>query len=587
MSRLRAVFVLSRSVASAALAGYAALCGAARAATTGDDATRPAVVHADGPLTFRVTTARRHAISRLIYGANAATDPAAWGGATPPTQLALNRMGGNRLSAYNWENNYSNAGADYSYHNDQLLSASTKPGEAVRTRAAATFARGAAFLATVPMLPFVAADACGCDVGTSDADRAARLAAHFRPNAPSRPAGTGAPSAVSPQPVYQEDFVRWATQTFPGATADSTRRLMFALDNEPDAWHGTHKEVVSNLGDDPAAPRLQTYDAFVDTTIAFARAVKRAAPDALVFGPGVATYTGAVTLGRYPTPDPVYGSWRVHPFLDVYLDRMRAAESSGGRRLLDVLDVHWYPAAGTRAGEITNDNAPQDSAQVEARVQAPRSLWDPTYDEQSWVSSVTAGPIRLLPRLRAQIAAHYPGTRLAVSEYYYGRAGDISGGIAQADVLGIFGREQVFAAALWPQANIWAPPYAGRGALAYAYAFGAFAMYLDYDGAGGRFGDVGVEATTSDPAAASVFASLDASGRVVLVAINKRRTARPVRVVVAHPTPLRAARVYTLTGASPTPARAADLVVPADNAFTYVMPPLSVSTLVLGPRPGA
>jgi len=36
-----------------------------------------------------------------------------------------------------------------------------------------------------------------------------------------------------------------------------------------------------------------------------------------------------------------------------------------------------------------------------------------------------------------------------MTEYYYGGGDHISGGLAQADVLGILGREGVFAAALW------------------------------------------------------------------------------------------------------------------------------------------
>lgn len=538
---------------------------------------------ADSGLTFRVNTAQRHDVSRFIYGMNFATVPAAWAGTETPAEVTFSRMGGNRLSAYNWETNYSNAGNDYQFQNDQYLSESTTPGEAVRPLAAAAFARGAAFMATVPMLPYVAGDACNCNVGTSDADRARRLATHFVRNAPTGGGAVAAAPNTADGVVYQDEFVRWVTRTFPGATGDATRRLMFSLDNEPDIWHATHKEVQSDIGDDPSTPRTQTYDGFIDTTIAFARAIKRVAPDAMVFGPAVATYTGVVTLGQYPKDDPVYGNWRTRPFLDVYLDRLRAAERTEGRRLVDVLDLHWYPATGTRHGEITNDYAPQDSADIEARLQAPRSLWDSTYDEQSWVSGVTSGPIRLLPRLRAQIAARYPGTKLAITEYYYGRGGDISGGIAQADVLGIFGREGVYAASLWPQAGVWAQPYGGKGEKAYAYVFGAFRMFRNYDGRGARFGDTGVEAVASDPAAASVYASLDSAGRVVIVAINKRRSAQPARIALAHPATLRSAAVYTLTGASPTPARAADVPVAADNTLTYTMPALSVSTLVLAP----
>lgn len=536
----------------------------------------------DAGLTFSVNTARRHPVSRLIYGMNFATETAPWAGAATPPEVTLNRMGGNRLSAYNWETNHSNAGADYKYQNDDFLSASSVPGEAVRTRAVATFARGAAFMATVPMLPYVAGDACGCEVGTTDAARTSRLAAHFKRNV----AAHGAPFASSPDrrddAVYQDEFVAWLAR-LTGPAADTARPLLLSLDNEPDSWHTTHKEVMSDLNDDADTPRLQTYDGFVDTTIAFARAAKTVAPNAVVFGPAVATYAGITTLGRYPKDDPTYGSWRTKPFLTVYLDRLRAAEAAAGRRLVDVLDVHWYPAAGTRHGEITNDYAPQDSADVEARLQAPRSLWDPTYDEGSWVSGVTGGPIRLLPRLREQIAAHYPGTKLAVTEYYFGRGGDISGGIAQADALGIFGREGVYAAALWPQAGVWAQPYAGDGRRAYAYAFAAYRMYRNFDGAGGSFGDTGVDATTSDPSASSVYASLDAQGRVVLVAINKRRQPRPVRISVAHPAALRMAHVYTLTDAGPAATHAPDLAVGAGNTLDYTMPALSVSTLVLAP----
>lgn len=527
-----------------------------------------------GALTFAVNTARRHAVSRLIYGMNFATEREPWGGADTPAEVTLNRMGGNRLSAYNWETNYSNAGSDYKFQNDQYLSGSTAPGEAVRVRAAATFARGAAFMATVPMLPYVAADACGCEVGTGDDDRAARLATHFKRNVAARGAPFPARPDAADGAVYQDEFVAWFGRAFPGAAGDTTQPRLVSLDNEPDSWHATHKEVVSDL---------QTYDGFIDTTIAFARAVKSVAPGAVVFGPAVATYAGVTTLGRYPKDDPTYGNWRSKPFLSVYLDRLRATEASAGRRLVDVLDVHWYPASGTRRGEITNDYAEQEDADVEARVQAPRSLWDPTYDEGSWVSGVTGGPVRLLPRLREQIAAHYPGTKLAVTEYYFGRGGDISGGVAQADVLGVFGREEVYAAALWPQAGLWAKPYGGDGRRAYAYVFGAFRMYLNYDGQGGRFGDTGVEATASDPAAASVYASLDAQGRVVVVAINKRASAQPVRVAVAHPTALRTARVFTLTAAGAAPARAPDLAVGAGNTLDYTMPALSVSTLVLAP----
>ena len=535
-------------------------------------------------LAFTVDTRERHAISPLIYGANFATEKEAWGGALPPAGVTLDRMGGNRLSAYNWETNASNAGRDYRYQNDQLLSSSTTPGEAVRTRAAAAQARGLTFLPTVPMLPYVAGDFCGCDVGIRDAERANRLAVHFKRNVPSRGA---APADARPDAndgvVAQDEFVRWYQAAFPALGVDSTRPLLLTLDNEPDLWHDTHKEVQSDWNDDASRPRLQTYDAFIDTTIAFARAIKRVAPRAQLLGPGLATYAGFMTLGRHPHPDPVYTDWHTQPFLDVYLRRMRAAEQPGGGRLLDVLDLHWYPQLDVGGRMITDDHAEQDERIENARMQAPRSLWDPGFDEKSWVSSTAGGPIRLLPYLRERIARHYPGTRIAITEYFFGRAGDITGGITQADVLGIFGREGVYAAALWPQAGLDAAPYDGDGRKAYAYAFAAFRMFRDYDGRGGRFGDVGVRATTSDPAASSVYASVDAEGRVVLVAINKQRVAAPVRIVLTHAGPLRSAHSFQLTAGSASPAAGPAPVLEGGTTVRYTMPALSVSTLVLAP----
>jgi len=531
--------------------------------------------------TFTVNATSTFPISRYIYGANFVDDIASYGNATPPAELTLNRMGGNRLSAWNWETGFSNAGDDYFFQNDRFLQpTSTAPGDAVRSRAQSSFARGQAFMATIPMLGYVAGDACNCNVGTSDATRAQRLATHFKVSQ----AFKGAPLLTTPNStdgfVYQDEFVNWFESAFPGRSTHLTAPVFFSLDNEPDIWNSTHRQIQSNLNDNPATPRLITYKGYTDTSIAYARAVKSVLPNALTFGPAVATYAGVAAAGRFPTPDPDFGSAN---FFDVYLDRMRAAQTTYGRRLLDVLDLHWYPAASAGAYEITNDYAPQDSAQIEARIQAPRSLWDPTYTERSWVVDVTAGPVRLIPRLRDQIAARYPGTKISISEYYYGRGGDISGGIAQADVLGVFGREGVFAAALWPQAGLFADPYGGDGTKAYAFVFGAFRMFLNYDGAGGRFGDTGLTATTSDVSASSVYASRDAQGRIVIVAINKTRAAKRISLALNGANTITRATAFALTSASPSPVRQPDSAVTITSTVGYVMPALSVSTLVLTP----
>ncbi len=529
-------------------------------------------------VSFLIDGSATYPISRFIYGGNVVDESESYGNATMPAEFTFNRLGGNRSTAYNWENNYSNAGSDYFFWNTADYQ-TTSPGGAVARRATPTFARGQAFMPTVAMSGYVSGDACNCNVGVTDADRANRLATRFRVSRATKGSSFTLTPNASDAFVYQDEFVNWFESTYPGRSTHPTAPVFFSLDNEPDLWHATHKEIFSDLNDNSATPRLQTYTGFTDTSVVYAKAIKAVAPNALVFGPATATYTGVTLLGRYPTPDPVYGTQN---FTDVYLDRMRAAGTAAGRRLLDVFDIHFYPESGTNAGTISNDYATQDAAMIEARVQAPRSLWDPTYNDGSWVTNVTGGPIRLLPRLREQIAAHYPGTKLAITEYYYGRGGDISGGIAQADVFGIFGREGVFAASIWPFAGVWAAPYNGDGNKAYAYIFGALRMYRNYDGSGGAFGDVGLQATTTNYAASSVYASRNAAGNVVLIAINKTGTPKVAAITLRNIAGATSARTYVMSAASATPVRQADVAV-SGGALSYAMPALSVTTLVVIP----
>src|SRR5208283_4167631 len=118
-----------------------------------------------------------------------------------------------------------------------------------------------------------------------------------------------------------------------------------------------------------------------------------------------------------------------------------------------------------------------------------RSLWDPTYTDESWIATV-GGPfpaqIEAIPRFRSWVAANYPGTKVSLSEYNFGALNSINGALTQADVLGVFGREQL------DLATLWGPPSAAEPG-----AF-AFRMYRNYDGAGSRYGDTWVQAESSD-----------------------------------------------------------------------------------------
>src|SRR5207249_2599021 len=100
----------------------------------------------------------------------------------------------------------------------------------------------------------------------------------------------------------------------------------------------------------------------------------------------------------------------------------------------------------------------------------------------SWIGD----SVKLIPQMKTWVAANYPGTKTAISEYNWGGLESMNGALAQADVLGIFGREGL------DLATIWDPPASSEPG---AYAF---RVYRNYDGTGSAFGDTGVQAASTD-----------------------------------------------------------------------------------------
>src|SRR5436190_13137611 len=91
-------------------------------------------------------------ISRFVYGMNG------WDPAQRPANLTLSRSGGNRMTAYDWETNDSNAGADYFNQNDNFLGGGTVPNGAVGPGIVAARNAGAGIVGTMPTIGHVSAD---------------------------------------------------------------------------------------------------------------------------------------------------------------------------------------------------------------------------------------------------------------------------------------------------------------------------------------------------------------------------------------------------------------------------------------------
>jgi mannan endo-1,4-beta-mannosidase len=407
----------------------------------------------------------------------------------------VRRMGGNRLTGYNWETNASNAGSDWKHTSDKWACDNDGGRNCDKAGAQATnfvdqnVKLGLDSLVTVPMVSFVTGDTNG---PVSEADKAPSKRwkrSEFRKNKPFE---------ISPDPnddvAYQDEFVKFLTAKYGQADAKGVK--FYALDNEPALWPGTHPRIH---------PDKPSYKEIALRTEGLASAILDVDPKAEIFGPVL--YGWAAYIALQDAPDAKAENETYGTFVDYYLAKMKELEHKHGRRLVHVLDVHWYPEARGGGKRITEgDTSPEG---IEARLQAPRSLWDESYVEKSWIADTWKKPIRLVPWLRERIEQRYPGTKLAFTEYDYGAGKHISGGLAHADALGVFGREGVYLATYWGDLG--------------PYNAAAYRLFRNYDGKNGSFGDTAVRVAATDVARMSVFAATDSKtpGRMTILAINK------------------------------------------------------------------
>jgi hypothetical protein len=498
-------------------------------------------------------TQGQSAISPFIYGvntesiggdANQGLDQSSYSN----LNLAFQRLGGDRWTAYNYTNNASNAGSDYMYENDNYLGGGSTPGGAYTAFLQGANAVGAGALITIPINGYVAADFDG----PQNPDIPPQDSTHFVPEYPTQ-AQDPAPAANH---VYENGAVQIAADNFASTPAVP---LMIELDNEPELWNSTHPEVH---------PQPVTYAELMQDSLEYATMIKQVDPSAEVFGWGSYGWYGYTTLNN-ASDSAANGN-----FMNYYLSNFAAASAAAGTRLLDSLELHWYPTAtGLNADGVATDITSDDISPgvVAARLQAPRSLWDPTYTETSGITEDdTHGPIELIPRTDQQIATYYPGTKLSFGEYNYGAGYDISGGIAEADVLGIFGKYGVYSASEYPVSNI-----------SDAFIDGAFQIFRNYDGKDSTFGDTEVQAINNDTVDTSVYASVDADDpdHLTVVAINKEDQTDTATINLADGPAYKTVAIYQLTSAGSTPQFAGDMSLTNSTSFTYSMPAYSVSMI--------
>ncbi len=452
-----------------------------------------------------------HAISPFIYGV-AKRDPNAVAG----LDATINRWGGNPSSRFNWVlGDAWNAGSDWEFRN---LNYGTQSGSESDRFVQGNSAGGMASIITIPALGWVAAS-------TKNSDRSLNVPpdggpgispsgaiAGYDPTAnrtltsvPSLPRKPG-PFVLNPSPssavVYQDEWVNHLVTQF--GTAEGGGVRFYAIDNEPMLWSQTHRDVH---------PARVGYDELASIFLDYSGAVKGVDPSAQVLGPESCCWADYwySELDRGNDNFATHADRTAHgdvPLIPWFLRTVKQHDAATGSRSLDVLTVHYYPEAPGVASDSSNP------ALDALRLRSTRSLWDPTYVDESWV----AQPVDLIPRLQGWVAAEYPGTRIGITEYNMGGGNSVSAGLAEADVLGIFGRQGVYLATYWTAPNPGSP------------AWLAFRMYRDADGNHNGFGNTSIRATSAAAGTVSAFASKE-PGWVDVMVINKDlQSAHDVRI---------------------------------------------------------
>jgi len=419
----------------------------------------------------------RKEISPLIYGVNQYTTK------LKDVRATAVRQGGNRMTAYNWETNASNAGSDWKHSSDTNLSESDDPADCVQVLSKDAAKNNVGYkLTTLQLAGYVSADKNGpvSEEEKAPSDRWNKVVIT-----------KDAPFADTPDltdgVVYMDEYVNYIINKL-GDSQSETGIQGYSLDNEPVLWNDTHSRMH---------PEPVTIEELGTKSVEMAKAVKKLDPKAEVFGPALYGYTAFDHLDDdddHTEWEEIKAANNYHWYLDCYLDQMKKASDEAGTRLLDVLDIHYY-SESSRNG-------------IDDRLQSVRTLYEEGFAENSWIGKWCMENVPILPTVKASIDKYYPGTKLAISEYNFGGGDNASGTIAQAEALGCYADQGVYFASLWG-----GEPFIVAG----------INLYTNYDGKGGSFGDTLIPAATEDVSKSSTYASVNADddSKVTVIVTNK------------------------------------------------------------------
>jgi hypothetical protein len=353
-------------------------------------------------------------------------------------------------------------------------------------------------------------------------------------------------------------FDRWfAPQSQGGLGLDSARFRYWNMDNEPEAWTGTHDDVVTS----PI-----TAEAYMQKYFAVAKKAR-------------AKFPGIKLTGPVFTNEWQWWDWNNAfvsglPWMEFFIKRIGEEQAASGIRLLDVVDFHFYPTYnGDAAGE-------------HAVTQLHRIWYDTAYDwpgangskgyPSGWDESRKKQFIftRVEAWLTKYLGANH-GVSVGISEMGFGGSGKVDGSLAAvwyASHLGTFADHGVAYLVPW---------YWYYGQWETLHLFSRYAK------------TVRVASVSSLDSTVSGYASINLrADSCTVILVNRNPTVvQNTKVTLSHFTVAPGSfDVLELSGLPVTSetfishannALKKKSVTPANSAFTLDLPPYSVTAVLL------
>jgi mannan endo-1,4-beta-mannosidase len=284
-------------------------------------------MHAQLTQSFVINTnTDRKPISPFIYGSNGQS-------MDRDENITARRLGGNRLTGYNWENNFSNAGTDYFNNSDDYLpyyynllpGQYREPNALLKTFHDTSVAMHCYSLIQLPMAGYVARDGNGM-VNPDEVAPSSR----WRKVIYEKGSGFSLLPDTADNNVYVDECIHNLIAEYGNSTSASGIKG-YELDNEWSLWEYTHPLLH---------PDQPTIAEVIDKATQLASSIKKIDMHADVFG--AVDYGYASHLQFQDAPD--WSSYAGYGnFTNAFLHAMNVASVNEGHRLLDVYDVHWYP----------------------------------------------------------------------------------------------------------------------------------------------------------------------------------------------------------------------------------------------------